>query len=58
MTTARWISLIVGCLILCDIQTRTEKTNAWDLLIILFRILVPAALVIIPLVLEYLERMK
>lgn len=58
MKVARWISLILGCLILCDIQTHTEKTNAWDFLIILFRILVPAALVITPLVLEYLERMK
>lgn len=56
MTTARWISLIIGCLCIGSIHIETKDTNIWDFLCNLVLLAVPCSLVIVPLILEYLER--
>ena len=57
MTAARWFSLIIGCLIL-PLRFSSEGISPciWDFLIVLAYKASAAALVITPLVLEYLER--
>ena len=56
MTAARWISLIAGVLILMTINLDTDGTNIWDFMQSILFMLVPCSLVIVPIVLEYLER--
>ena len=55
MTAARWFSLVVGCLCLGETMS-TENTNAWDAVCIFIYRVTAAAMVIVPLVLEFLER--
>ena len=55
MTAARWISLIVGVLIAAGIDWE-ENTNVHDMLCLLMTEAFAAALIIAPLVLEFLER--
>ena len=55
MTTARWVSLIVGCICMTA-NMSTEETNFWDAVCIFVYRLSAAAMVIVPLVLEFLER--
>ena len=56
MTAARWTSLIAGVLILMTINLDTDDTSIWDFLQSILFMLVPCSLVIVPIVLEYLER--
>ena len=56
MTAARWFSLIVGCIAMVSTQWVTEDTNVWDMLGLLVWKASSVALIITPLVLEYLER--
>ena len=56
MTAARWISLIVGVLISASIDFEAEGTNVWGMLRFLMAEALAAALIIAPLVLEFLER--
>ena len=55
MTAARWISLIVGALLALT-DWEAEDTNVWDMLSLLVWKASSVALVITPLVLEFLER--
>ena len=57
MTAARWVSLIMGCLIIpLDFSSGGMSPCIWDFLIVLAYKASAAALVITPLVLEFLER--
>ena len=56
MTAARWVSLIVGVLIAAEVDWGKEDTNVWDTLCLLMTRVLAAAMVITPLVLEFLER--
>ena len=56
MTAARWVSLVVGCLLMVSTQWEVEDTNAWDTIGLLIWKVSSVALVITPLVLEFLER--
>lgn len=56
MTAARWISLIVGVLISASIDFETRDTNVYGILSLLISEALAAALIIAPLVLEFLER--
>ena len=57
MTAARWISLISGCLLLpLNYSSEGIPTCIWDFLIVLAYKASAAALVIVPLVLEFMER--
>lgn len=56
MTAARWVSLVVGCLLMVSTQWKAEDTNAWDTIGLLIWKVASVALVITPLVLEFLER--
>lgn len=56
MTAARWVSLVVGCLSMVSTHWVTEDTNAWDTIGLLIWKAASVALVITPLVLEFLER--
>lgn len=51
----RWVSLVVGCL--CMMATlETTDTNFWDAVCIFIYRVSAAALVIVPLILEFIER--
>ena len=55
MTAARWVSLIIGILLMpCKFEAKNPK--AWDILGLLIQEAAAAALIITPLVLEFLER--
>ena len=55
MTTARWVSLITGCL--CIFGTLVPKEpDVFDVVLKVAYYAVAVALIITPLVLEYLER--
>lgn len=55
MTAARWVSLIIGILLMpCKFEAKDPK--AWDILGLLMQEASAAALIITPLVLEFLER--
>ena len=56
MTAARWVSLIVGCIAMVSTHWETEDTNVWDMLGLLVWKASFVALIITPLVLEFLER--
>lgn len=56
MTAARWVSLVVGCLLMVSMELEVEDTNAWDTIGLLIWKVASVALVITPLVLEFLER--
>lgn len=57
MTAARWVSLIMGCLIMpLNFSSEGMSPCIWDFLIVLAYKASAAALVITPLVLEFLER--
>ena len=57
MTAARWMSLIVGCLLLpLSFSSEGQPACIWDFMIVLAYKVTAAALVVVPLVLEYLER--
>ncbi len=59
MTTARWFSLIIGCLIMpVNFSSEGIPPCIWDFLIVIAYKASATALVITPLVLEFLERMK
>lgn len=55
MTVARWISLVTGCLCMTA-SLKTTDTNIFDVLIIFIYRITASALVIVPLVLEFMER--
>ena len=55
MTVARWFSLIIGILLM-PYKWEAENPNAWEVIGLLIQEASAAALVITPLVLEYLER--
>lgn len=55
MTAARWVSLVIGILLM-PYEWDTERPTVWDVLGLLIQEASAAALVITPLVLEYLER--
>lgn len=56
MTGARWTSIIFGILCLGTLKVKMVDTNFWDFMFGLCGLLVPASLVIVPLVLEFMER--
>lgn len=56
MTAARWTSLIAGVLMLMTINIDTDDVSFWEFLQNVIFMLVPCSLVIVPIVLEYLER--
>ena len=56
MTGARWTSIIFGILCLGSLKVKMVDTNFWDFMFSLCALLVPASLVIVPLVLEFMER--
>lgn len=58
MTPARWTSLIAGIIsdLLLSYNTEGNPPNIWDFLIVLSCKAVSAAMIFIPLVLEYKER--
>lgn len=58
MTGARWTSLIFGCLCLGSLSVKMEDANFWDFLLSICALLVPASLIIMPLVLEFMERKR
>ena len=55
MTAARWFSLVVGCLCMTASMS-TEDATAWDAVCIFIYRVSAVAMVIVPLVLEFLER--
>lgn len=55
MTAARWVSLIIGILLL-PYKFDAEKPDAWDILGLFIQEATAIALIIVPLVLEFLER--
>lgn len=59
MTAARWTSLIIG--LLCfplHFDSGPNPPNGWDFLNILIYKAAATALIIVPLVLEFMERKK
>ena len=57
MTAARWVSLIIGCLITpLNFSSEGIPPCIWDFLIVMAYKASAAALVIVPLILEYKER--
>lgn len=58
MTAARWTSLIAGIIsdLLLSYNTEGNPPNIWDFLIVLSCKAVSAAMILIPLVLEFKER--
>lgn len=58
MTHARWISLIAGIIsdLLLLYSTEGNPPNVWDFLIVLSCKAVTAAMILIPLILDYKER--
>ena len=57
MTAARWVSLVMGCLIMpLNFSSELLPPCIWDFLIVLAYKASAAALVIVPLVLEFMER--
>ena len=57
MTAARWVSLIIGCL--CIFGSLTPKNpDIYDVVCKVSYLVSASALVIVPLVLEFLERRK
>ena len=55
MTAARWVSLIIGILPM-PYEFEAKNPEAWDILGLLIQEASAAALIITPLVLEFLER--
>lgn len=59
MTTARWTSFIIGCLYFpLHYSNDPNPSNIWDFLIVLTYKAASAALIIVPLLLEYKEHQK
>ena len=57
MTAARWVSLVIGCLIIpLSFSTEGKSPCVWDSLMVLAYKASATALIITPLVLEFLER--
>lgn len=56
MTGARWTSIIFGILCLGSLKVKMADANFWDFMLSLCALVVPASLVIVPLVLEFMER--
>lgn len=57
MTTARWWSVVCGCLALfANWSSEGNPPNVWDFFVVLAFQGSAVALVVVPLVLEYLER--
>ena len=55
MTGARWTSIIFGILCLGSLKVKMVDTNFWDCMFGLCALLVPAAFIIVPLVLEFMD---
>lgn len=55
MTVARWISLVIGCLCMTA-SFKAIDTNIFDVLLMFIYRITALALVIVPLVLEFMER--
>lgn len=55
MTAARWVPLIIGILLM-PYEFEAKNPKAWDILGFLVQEASAAALIITPLVLEFLER--
>lgn len=59
MTTARWFSLVTGCLaFFLNYSSEGNPPNFWDFLLVLTYKATAAALIIVPLVLEHIEKNK
>lgn len=59
MTTARWFSLITGCLaFFLNYSSEGNPPNFWDFLLVLTYKATAAFLIAAPMILEYLEREK
>ena len=59
MTTARWFSLVTGCLaFFLNYSSEGTPPNFWDFLLVLTYKAAAATLIIIPLILEYIEKRK
>lgn len=59
MTTARWFSLVTGCLaFFLNYSSEGNPPNFWDVLLVLAFKASSTALILVPLVLEYRERKR
>ena len=59
MTTARWFSLVTGCLaFFLNYSSLGNPPNLWDFLLVLSSKAAAAALIIVPLIIEHIEKNK